>query len=389
MFKDRFTDNEFNAKEWSAPVMSDPEEIRDRLDSMDLVGRKIETLRFVGMDYIHTQDHLEEYAYNSLSQLEEDERQRLSDYDLIDSGVLLGRCAEIDEPLQIGFEDKDSFEIDTPQDPEFRFSLNYIPWHICEGTNLRNVDADMLFSPCIGKTIKSVEVETRQAEKDPMYGNYLKEDHSPRELAAAVVFVLQDDSRLRISPHWDFCHVALYDRNEQMEEITFGELKEGLYNWEDLHIEKATGFRSDSGHLYFNDLGRRHVGSPYQSVSCGESEFFINYDDSLLLNWSVISYLKRPLDSYEELKLDAAQWEGILRDAEYMSRFESFDDLFDELLGRNITDESGKNTMLFYLNGYGADLWKKRKIHCSIVADIRRWTIETMPIGGMVTVCGD
>lgn len=389
MFKDCFMDNEFNAREWSAPVLTNPEEIRNRLASLNLAGRKIETLRFVGMDYVHVRDHIEEYAYNLLDQYEEEERQRLSQYDLIDPGATFERCAEIDEPFQIGFDDKDSFEIDTPQDPEFRFSLNYIPWHIGEGTNIRNVDADVLFSPCIGKTIKSVEVETRQAEKEPMYGDNLNEDHSPRELAAAVVFVFQDDSCLRVSPHWDFCHVALYDRNEQMEEITFGELKGGLYNWEDLHIDKATGFRSDSGYLYFNALGRNHVGSPYQTVSCEKSEFFICYDDSLLLNWALFSYLKRPLDSYEELKLDAAQWDEILRDAEYMSRFESFDDLFDELIGRNITDENGKNTMLFYLNGYGADLWKKRKIHSGIVADIRKWTEETLPEGGTVTVCGD
>ena len=69
-------DNIFSSQEWSAATMVDPDEIRNHLYSLGLVGRKIKSLRFVGMDYAHSRDFIEDIAYHQLKQYEEEERHR-------------------------------------------------------------------------------------------------------------------------------------------------------------------------------------------------------------------------------------------------------------------------------------------------------------------------
>lgn len=77
----------------------------------------------IGLAYNLRRDCIEECAYNFWDKLEEDERQKCSEYENIDPSTEIYRYAEIDEPFLIGFEDGDSFEIDAHQEPEFR--INY------------------------------------------------------------------------------------------------------------------------------------------------------------------------------------------------------------------------------------------------------------------------
>ena len=387
--KNNFKDNIFSSKEWSAPCMVDPEEIKTTVSSFHLEGRTIKRLKFIGMDYSHSRDLIEDAAYRQLKQYDEDERQRRSEYDNIAPETMYGRYAELDEPFLIWFEDGDMLEIDTPQTPEFRISMNCIPWYIDEGCNIRNVDAEVLFSNCIGKTVQKVEVKTYQTEKDPMFNEYFDEEHTRKELVSAIVLRFYGGTSLHIGPHIDFTDVESRDSDDNLTEINFQELKPGLFNWEDLHIDHVTGYLSESGHLYFNDLGRQHVGNPYNTITCGKSEAFIYSDDYTLLRLAIISYLKRQPDTYEEISFDAAQWDNILQDAEKMIRYESFDDLFDDLTSRGITFSNGKNAMVWYLNNMGAEVWKRAGIHRHILSDIRKWTETMMPDGGIITVCGD
>ena len=155
--KNNFKDNIFNSEEWSAPCMVDPEEIKASVGSFHLEGRIVKRLKFIGMDYSHSRDFIEDAAYRQLKQYDEDERQRRSDYDNIAPKTKYGRYAELDEPFLIWFEDNDVLEIDTPQEPEFRLSMNCISWYIDGGCNIRNVDANVLFSNCIGKKFKRLK----------------------------------------------------------------------------------------------------------------------------------------------------------------------------------------------------------------------------------------
>ena len=78
--RDNFKDYTFSAREWSAPTMVSPKEIRERIDSFALRGRKIKRMRLIGLSDFHTRDWVEEAAYRQVEHLPEEARQRKSNY---------------------------------------------------------------------------------------------------------------------------------------------------------------------------------------------------------------------------------------------------------------------------------------------------------------------
>lgn len=114
--KDEFKDNTFSSSEWSAPTLASPEEIRNRINSLHLVGRKIKKLRMIGLSYFFSRNWIENFAYNALPEdMSEEERQFKSNYNNINPDLESYRYLIIDEPFLIKFEDGDIFEIDTPR----------------------------------------------------------------------------------------------------------------------------------------------------------------------------------------------------------------------------------------------------------------------------------
>ena len=238
--QDHFENLVFSAEEWSAPTMISAEEIRKRLEGFALCGRIIGRMKLIGLNYALTRNWIEEAAYTQLEYLPEEERQYRSDYVRIDPDTKFIRYAMIDEPLMIGFEDGDVFEIDTPQSPEFRMSMNCIPWDIKADVNCANTDADILFSPCIGQQIATVEVNTFMTDIDPMFGDASNAPPYQRELVSAIVLRFKNGEALRIAPWLDYCTVTCVNEIDEAMTIAFSELKEGLCNWEDLHPEDET-----------------------------------------------------------------------------------------------------------------------------------------------------
>ena len=109
--KNNFKDDTFSSREWSAPTMVSPDEIRNKIDALALCGRKIKRMRLIGLSYFHTRDWVEEAAYRQVEHLPEEERQRKSNYLTIDPDMQFSRYAQIDEPILIEFEDGDIFEL--------------------------------------------------------------------------------------------------------------------------------------------------------------------------------------------------------------------------------------------------------------------------------------
>lgn len=228
--KDVFKYNVFSAREWSAPVMVNTDEIRAKIESYCLVGKTIKRMKLIGLSYLHDRYWIEDQAYNVQYYLEEYERQRKSDYDNIAPDLCLGRFVQIDEPFLIEFDDGDVFEIDTPQEPEYRFSMNCIPWDINAGTNYPNLDADRFFAPCIGRTIKAIEIKTYVTDEHPMYGDYFDEEHSEFELVANIILRLDDGNGIRIGGFIDYCFIDYINANDKQCDIPFGDLKLALLN---------------------------------------------------------------------------------------------------------------------------------------------------------------
>ncbi len=397
--KNQFKDNEFDSNEWSAPYMVDVNEIKDRINSFNLVGRRIKDIRFVGLCYNLRREWIEEKAYNNASGSEE-EKQRRSDYDQISNDLTFLRFAEIDEPLLIKFEDEtdsrsifydgDIFEIDTPQQPEFRMSMNSIPWWIDAGTNLPNMEAKVLFSPCIGKTISGIEVNTYLTKRDPMAFEDFS-DGSERELVSSIILRLEDGTGILIEGWIDFCHVSCVNSANEELLITFEELKKGLFNWEDLHIDKVSGFESYGSTLFFGSCGADHCDEPFMTLSPSNSNsrLHISVDDFTLLGWS-IGDLFEWFDEYGHYEYSYLQWTAILDEAEKLLSFSSFDSLFDYRTSLEVRaeDEHRGNYFLNEMNYQGRSFWISRKKFQKQLQEMRDWTSLVLEENDSISIYG-
>ena len=61
--KNKFEDYIFSSQEWSAPAMVAPGEIRKRISSFKLEGRKIRKLRMIGLSYMLTRDWMHKLVW--------------------------------------------------------------------------------------------------------------------------------------------------------------------------------------------------------------------------------------------------------------------------------------------------------------------------------------
>lgn len=382
--KDNFENYKFSSKEWSAPTTVSPEEIKNRLNSFNLVGRKIKELRLIGLSYFLTRDWIENSAYNALSKdMPEEERQIKSQYHNINPNLQLSRYSQIDEPVLIKFEDDDIFEIDTPCEPKFRFSMNCIPWFIDAGTNSPNVEANILFKPCIGKKIVEVAVDTYVSDEHPMYHQPIDENKTKYEMVSRIVLWLEGDIGISISGWVDYCEVACIDRNNNTLQITFEELKPALFNWEDIHIDNVVGFEANSCSFHFGDIGAEHTETPYMSLipSGTDTALHIAVDDFDLFAWSMTNVLGEQFDEFDNYELSYSQWNDILNEAHKIVTFNTFDELFNYMIS---TSECG----LRYMNCAGAEFWKHKKRYLSQYEDMKKWSALTMKPDGKMNIYG-
>lgn len=386
--KNDFKDGCFNSKEWSAPIMVSVDEIKKHLDSFKLEGRRIQDIRFVSHVYNLIRDSIEDYVYGRLKNLDDESRQRQSDYESIDPEFAFSCFAEIDEPLLIRFDDNDQFEIDTPQEPEFSMSMNCIPWYIKPGCNASNMEASILFQECIGKKVLATEIKTYKTNKNPMYFTEF-EDGTEKELVETIIIWLEDGLGLFMAPCIDYCHVWLADKNQEMRTIPFAELKRGLFNWEDIHEDDVIGFRSESGSFLVGEIGKKHAGSDTIVFipENNQHEMRMCEDDLMLFFWSASIVLGSLYDQYEDYTFSYDQWNQLLEIAEKIVSSETFDEMFDYLISFHDVENRNFN-LLYSINQNGAVFWKLLFKHKNEAKDLRKWTElvlkpdETMQVRG-------
>ena len=382
--KNNFKNYTFSSSEWSAPTMVSVEEIKSRISSFNLVGRKIKALRMIGLSYCLRRNWIEDAVYRSLPEnLSEDERQRKSNYENISPSLMISRSSQIDEPLLIKFEDDEIFEIDTPQEPEFRFSMNCIPWFIEAGTNSPNADANVLFAPCVGKKIESVSVDTYVSDMDPMINRPIDDNGTKHELVSRIVIWLEGDIGLSISACFDYCEINCIDRENRVLPISFEELKPALFNWEDIHIDSAVDFEANNGSLHFGKIGAEHTETPYMTFAPSDKNttLHISVDDFDLFAWSITNASNEWFDESGDYDFSFSEWNNILAEARKLLEFDSFDDLFDYMI--SIT-----KCGLVYMNRCGTDFWKNRDHYLSQLDDVEKWTRLTVSEDGNMRIYG-
>lgn len=207
--------DKFVYSEWQAPRIYSPREIKEHLDEMNLVGRTIHNIRFIGYSYFHQENWIENHVYINLpDDMSEDQKHNLSRVDNIPSDFDFFCNAKIDDPCVILFENSETFEIDALMHYEYRFSMNCIPWDSDSADRVRNVDAGVLFSQAIGKRITEVEATVEYDE------------------VMRIVLWLENDIGICISSWSDYCDVACIDRSNVLQTIPYGELKKGIIRQE-------------------------------------------------------------------------------------------------------------------------------------------------------------
>lgn len=224
---DFYEKGEFSLETWSAPVFFSPIKIRKQLDSFRLEGRKIADIKLVGLNYNLSYEHLE-------SLLLKDSEEYGNCVQKIDFEAPIGICAEIDEPVLIRFEDREVLEILELTDGEHRFSMNSIPWDIKAGTNLPNIDASKFFKECIGRTIKSVELQILNLSERENYFRPLNPAANQTDFVKNIILRFDDDTGLKFSGWLDFCNVDYIDCSNNYVKKTFREVAPAFYDLDEL-----------------------------------------------------------------------------------------------------------------------------------------------------------
>lgn len=372
--KNNFKNGIYDKNEWSAPYMVSYEEIKQRIDGFRLVGRRIKDIRAIGMSYMHRRDDIEGCAYSQLEGLEENERQEKSDYNNIDSDMLMDRYLEIDEPLLIKFDNDEVFEIVTENAPEYRMNMNSIPWWISHKINCPNVEANIMFSVCLGQKIVEVEVITGVVKENESIEYFGAEVGT--EIVSEIILWLTNNTGISILPWLDYCEVHCIDRNKSPVKIKVSELKNALFNWEDIHDDEVINFQSQSSTFYFGEKGRERIDSPYYTVipENEKSRLRIEEDDFSLFTWAISMVNGKSVQIYDDIPdFDYERWYCVLAEAEKIVSFKTFDELFDYLITLK-NEMSGDSELLHYINYYGAEFWDHLEKYRIQLEDMKEWT---------------
>ena len=242
--KNDFENNEFLSSKWSAPSITSPQIIKEYLDSFRLKGRRIEKIRLLGLAFDVSADYLAIYAADY------SENNGWPDtLDEFHPNTPIPCRAEIDEPIQIMFEDGDTFEIQASMEPYYELSMNCIPWECSSDTLPPNVDGSILFSPCIGKTIREVEVITESDTHELYTYESVGENGDAGDVVKRIVLHLEDGSNLAVWGSFDFCDIACIGEDGYCLSIPFSVFRRGLLNYDILSEDYA-----DLIDYYYNHL---------------------------------------------------------------------------------------------------------------------------------------
>lgn len=362
---DVFPDNYFNCQDWHAPCLEEPDEIRQLLKQCRLESRTIKNIRLVGLDYAHT---LEEdvptpkdapHPYCGLAeQMDPNQKEE--------------RCVEIDEPIIITFDNGEQLEIDTPLEGEYRISMNRLPRWITGGENLPNVDAALIFSPCIGATIVRTEVCI-----DAFY------NHTPR--VCSVVLHLDNGFGLLITTFVDYCLVYCVDANHRVQQFPFYQLQEALYNWEDLHWDKALGFAPQSQTIYIGEKGTRRVEDPFLKLyAAGKPQhriYICAMEHALLLNWALTLTLGE-FSIYDDYQLSYEQWATVLN---YYRQLLACTD--EQTLHAFMAAHPSKDNA-YTLQTMGKAYFDRPQDYLEQFQDLERWTQLVLEKGDTMQIIG-
>ncbi len=233
--------NSFSSSEWSAPYCETPQELMERVDQLNLIGRTVEDIKVIGIGFNWTISHFDEYVEGELNSMDPLLRERIPDSDdLLPHGVLLDRFSEIDKPVLLLLDGGDVLAIDYHWGSSVRIDVNSIPFDSKTGRD-SNFHANRLFREILGKKIADIEIGMTKSR--PEFGNpgqsyyiasltlvFSSDDHYKKEWGGSA-------RKLRFEAWIDYGYITMLDEYDKAVKIAAEEVPEIVEGLGDLEEE--------------------------------------------------------------------------------------------------------------------------------------------------------
>lgn len=223
--KNVFENNEFDWHSWSADVLQTPQEVYEAFDALNVVGKKIVSIRAIGLGYNLREERIEDHIFSKVME----SGQECPEFDSTNWHMLplsFPRYAVLDEPLLIILDDGSRLELDFSEGSSVRISKNCIPTDIKPGINANNFNAEKLFSCCIGADIMSLHVDC--TDEFPCftgsYGISLVDDQ--KKYIERIVLQLTNGTQLRLEAFCDYGEIVATDDTGKALYLGFADLRE-------------------------------------------------------------------------------------------------------------------------------------------------------------------
>ena len=380
---DKFPGDEFEWAAWTAKSVAGATETRNLLDSFHLVGRRIWNIWTTSHDYFNNKDGLEDAVCSDLADRlgwSEDRARSGSSIHALAKRAKIRRRMEIDRPFVLEFDSRETFEIDVEIAPTFRISTNRIPLRLLDG-KFDNVNPMVMFSPVLGRTIASVDLRTvPEGGKD--------------DTVDAILLRLDNGLVLEIRGFYDYLDVDLLARDGMPKVASILSLRQGFFNYEDLHFDPATGFESKDATISFGWKGKERIGRHAVTLTPVGSDgkdhpvraAIVDRRDALGLVLGLCAKRPEALSTWGAFEIAAPEWNAVM---------ETGREILD---GSQLSDDESAFARLLFENpppvnprpGYRAtaeDRMRMKRNRCRLsLAEIVRWTRKAIPANGGVRV---
>lgn len=218
----------YNFEEWKVSVIHEPNELMKKLKELKLIGKKIKSIRCVGLCYNLTEDIIEDHAYGYYEKKGLENYEQLSNFDNIPLDTPFDRYVEIDEPIIIYFEDGDRLEVDYSEASYLKIGKNSLPIDIEYSTNCPNADMNIVFSNCIGSTITGFKVG--MLDDIPSDNTGLRSDFKKQDSFISGFRIYLDNCIYLEFDSWHDYGIVAVGKGNSDTTILWNELKQGLKN---------------------------------------------------------------------------------------------------------------------------------------------------------------
>lgn len=220
---DNFINDKFDAREWSAPIIQEPQVLKEYLDASGIVGSTIKEIAVVEdlfFGFTNLWCSALYYEFN----LENNKQDLPAEYDktiewLKKNNIKIA-TSDIDKPI-VFLTDKGKFEIDTSESSSVRISKNTLPSIMYASSNNNKISFDIrkIFSCLTGSKIVNFCIEEQDYwdAEDTFTGSFgITLKANQLSYIKSFKLILDNGLSLLFSNDYDWQYLALLDNSDNI-----------------------------------------------------------------------------------------------------------------------------------------------------------------------------